>query len=213
MPTIMSRTALALLATTLMVGGSVLGLAASAQAHNYVVASTPAAGEVVTTVPSEFSVTTNAPLLTLGGSTDGFALQVVDSAGQYYGDGCIQVTGATISSGATLGQPGDYTLIWQVVSEDGHPVSGEIAFSWQPADATQESAGSATPPDCGGTIAVPTEPSDSSEPSPGETAVPISAPERPNANLSDVLWVGGAIVAVLGAGLVTFLVIGRRNRS
>jgi copper resistance protein C len=211
MPTIMSRTALALLATTLMVGGSVLGLAASAQAHNYVVASTPASDEVVTTLPGEFSVTTNAPLLTLGGSTDGFGLQVVDSAGTYYGDGCIQVTGATISSGATLGQPGDYTLIWQVVSEDGHPVSGEIAFSWQPEDATQESAGSSTPPDCGGTISVPAEPS--SAPAPGETAVPISAPARPNANLSDVLWIGGAIVAVLGAGLVTFLVIGRRNRS
>lgn len=118
-----------------MVGGSVLGLAASAQAHNYVVASTQAQ-VVVTTLPSEFSVTTNAPLLTLGGSTDGFALQVVDSAGQYYGDGCIQVTGATISSGATLANRA--TTRWvQVVSEDGHPVSGEIAFSWQPVDATR----------------------------------------------------------------------------
>lgn len=210
MPTSSRRTTLALVAATVVVGGSVLGLSAPAQAHNYLVSSTPSAGEVLTVLPEQFSVTTNAPLLTLDGSTSGFALQVVDSAGYYYGDGCLDVTGATLSAGATLGLSGDYTLIWQVVSEDGHPVSGEIAFSWQPADASQTSRGSSTPPDCGGTIDVVQPPASSAEPS--ASPVPIAAPgQRPDADLGDVVWIGGAIAAVLGAGLLTFVLIGRRS--
>ncbi len=31
-----------------------------------------------------------------------------------------------------LGAPGDYTMLWQAVSSDGHAIDGEIAFSWAP---------------------------------------------------------------------------------
>ncbi len=124
-----------------IVVGSVLGLAAPAQAHNYLVASTPEAGKALTELPELFSITTNAPLLELPGNEAAFAIQVSDEAGQYFGDGCVTVDGASLYTTPALGKPGAYTMVWQVISEDGHPVSGEIAFEWAPSDASQQSNG------------------------------------------------------------------------
>ncbi len=186
--------------------------AAPAQAHSYLVESTPAEGSIVTELPDAFSVTTNEKLLDLTGGADGFALQVVDASGLYYGDGCLSVSDATLSTGATLGQSGDYRLIWQVVSEDGHPVSGELAFTWQPADAAQTSAGSATPPVCGEAVPTPTATA-TAEPQPTATATPIAVEEHADADLGGVVLIGGIIAAVLGAAVATVLLLGRRARK
>ena len=176
----------------------VLGLAAPAQAHNYLVSSTPAEGETLTELPAQFSVTTNGDLLSLGGSTAGFALEIRDAAGLYYGDGCVTVDGPTMSEAAALGEAGDYTMLWQLISTDGHTVSGEVAFSWAPADDTAASEGTETPAACGNEVAQP----GTSDP----------APQRANADLGDVLWIGGAIAALLVAGFVTFFVVTRKRR-
>lgn len=183
----------------LVVVASVLGLAAPAQAHNYLVSSSPAEGSTLTELPAEFSVTTNGPLLSLEGSVAGFALEVKDSEGLYYGDGCVSISGATLSEAAApLGAAGEYTLLWQLVSEDGHTVSGEVAFTWAPDPGAEAAVGSATPATCGNAEAPPV----------------ASAPQeaRGNADLGDVLWVGGAIGALLVASLVTFLVVTRRKK-
>jgi methionine-rich copper-binding protein CopC len=182
----------------LVVAAAVLGLAAPAQAHNYVVSSTPTDGQTLTELPAEFSVTTNGPLLSLDGSVAGFAIEVKDSQGLYYGDGCVTVEGATLSEAAALGPAGDYTMLWQLISTDGHTVSGEIDFSWAPPAGAAVSDGTAAPATCG-----------------NEDSAPVASgpPEvRPNADLGDVLWIGGAIGAVLIAGLVTFLVVTRRTK-
>ena len=179
----------------LVVGVAVLGLAAPAQAHNYLIASTPAADETLTELPAEFSVTTNEPLLSLDGSVSGFALEVRGADGLYYGDGCVSVDGATLSEAAALGPAGDYTMLWQLISTDGHTVSGEVNFSWAPADGVVPSEGTTAPAACGNEAAAP----GASDP----------APPRTNADLGDVLWIGGAILALLVAGLVTFLVVTR----
>ena len=92
-----------ILAATALVAASVLA-ASAAQAHNYPVSTNPAADSVITEVPDVFSVTTNEALLDLSGSASGFAIQVTDAAGLYYGDGCGVVDGGTYSSGATLGE-------------------------------------------------------------------------------------------------------------
>ena len=184
----------------LVVGGPVLGATSPAQAHNYLVSSTPASGSTISVLPDTFEVTTNGPLLRLGGGTGGFALEVRDAAGNYYSDGCITVTGSSITEKAALGSAGEYTVLWQVVSTDGHTVSGEYGFTWAPDAAQQISAGSATPPDCDGTAG-------------GDTpqASPVAESPRANADLGDLLWIGGAIGAVLLAGLVTILVLSRRK--
>jgi methionine-rich copper-binding protein CopC len=175
------------------------GLAAPAQAHNYLVSSTPAEGATLTELPAQFSVTTNGTLLSLDGSVNGFAMEIKDADGLYYGDGCVTVSGATMSEPAALGAAGDYTMLWQLISTDGHTVSGEVNFSWAPAAGVEASDGAAAPATCG-----------------NEAGAPVaSGPQeaRPNADLDDVLWIGGAIGAVLLAGLVTFLVVTRRRKA
>lgn len=194
-----------------LVAAAVIALLApadGAQAHNYLVSSTPAADSTITELPTAFSVTTNEPMLDLTGDGTGFLIEVTDAAGRYYGDGCFTVADGTLSAGATLGEAGLYRFVWQVVSEDGHTVSGEFAFTWAPTDQDAVSPGSATPPVCGAVEPTPT----ASAPA---TATPEPATEpidHPDANLTDVLWIGGAIVAVLLAALVTVLIVGRRAR-
>lgn len=185
----------------LVVAGPVLGIASPAQAHNYLVSSTPSAGETLTELPEQFEITTNGPLLTVDGSTGGFALEVRDAAGRYYSDGCVTVEGPSMTETAALGAAGTYTVLWQVVSADGHSVSGQYDFTWAPAAGQPLSAGSPTPPDCNGTNSVP-------------APAASTAPETPRANarLRDVLWIGGAIGAILVAALVTLLVLGRRAK-
>jgi methionine-rich copper-binding protein CopC len=187
----------------------VLGISAPAQAHDFLVGSTPTEGEVVSSLPAAFSVTTDSPLMTLDGGTSGYALVVKDSAGLYYGDGCLTIAGATLSSGASLGEAGDYTLLWQVISDDGHPASGEVAFSWQPADASEVTPGSVTPPDCGGTVTAPPVAEE-----PAATPVPISGDaSQPAVDLSTVLWIAGGIAAVLVAALATIVILRRRSND
>ncbi|MCU1580096.1 MAG: copper resistance protein CopC [Rhodoglobus sp.] len=186
--------------------GALLALAAplAASAHDTLVSSTPSDGSTITGLPDAFSVTMNEPLGDLTGNGSGFAIEVRDAAGAYYGDGCFTIADATLATAAALGAPGNYTLLWQVVSADGHIASGELRFAWAPADGSTASPGSATPPVCGAT-ADPTAP-----------ATPMAIPTKQahaDADLSSVLWIGGAIGAVLGAGLVTFLVLGRRKRA
>jgi methionine-rich copper-binding protein CopC len=204
----------ALLATVAVAGAVVLGTAAPAHAHNYLVSSTPTAGELVTSLPETFSVTTNGPLLDLSGTGAGFAIQVTDAEGSFYGDGCMAVAGATLSSGASLGDPGTYRVVWQVVSEDGHTVSDEYTFEWSPGPGFEPATGQAAPPVCEGAGSESTQMPDDAAPSPADDGAdtPATAPDRENANLADVLWIGGAILAVLVAAAAALIVVARRNR-
>jgi len=193
-----------------------LGLAGPAQAHNFLVESNPAADATISEVPDRFSVTTNEALLDLSGEGNGFAIQVTDAAGRFYGDGCPVVDGSSLSMGATLGEPGPYRFTWQLVSADGHTVSGEFAFTWAPAADAVITEGLDAAPVCGqaGVDATPTaspsaEPT--AEPSATPSAVPIAQPVAQPVDLSTVLWIGGAVLAVLVAGGITLLVVSRRK--
>jgi copper resistance protein C len=191
-----------------LVAASGLALAISvagatpAAAHNYLVSSTPEAGTTVSDIP-EFvvSVTTNEPLLDVSGEAAGFALQVSDSAGAYYGDGCLAVEGATLSTRAELGAAGEYTVGWQVVSTDGHTVDGSFQFTWEPPNDYVPMTGVAEPPACE---------SDGSAATP-----PAGAAEEPGSSAAtggtDVLWVLGSIVAVAIVLFGTLLFLTRRR--
>ncbi len=233
------RLALLVTAAAALATAPALLLAAPAQAHNYLVSSTPAEGETLTALPDRFDITTNEALLDLGGSTGAFALQVTDADGLYYGDGCLDVTGPAMSTAAALGAPGTYTVQWQVVSADGHSVSDEYAFEWAPTSAGEESAGSAAPPVCGeggGTAAAGAATGDASTtPAPaatedaaadasagagsagteggdGTTAADADAAASADAGSSDAVWIGAAVVAaVLAGGGVLFARSRRRS--
>lgn len=179
--------------------------AAPAFAHNSVIGTTPSAGAVVTAQPGLFSVTTSDSLEDFPQST---GMQISGPAGSdeplYYGDGCATIFGPSVSASAELGQPGDYSVVWQAVSADGHTISGEFSFSWQP-DANQSLATGATvPPNCGGVNA------GTGKAPVVDTAAP-TVPGTIGVPLADLLWIGGAVGAVVLATVVTLVLLGRRR--
>lgn len=182
----------------------VLGTAAPAQAHNYLVSSTPKAGETLTALPKDFVITTNGILLNIDGNGAGFGLQVTDAAGKYYGDGCVTVEGPSMSTTAALGAAGAYTVTWQAVSTDGHTVSDSYGFTWQPPTDFTPSVGSTKVPDCNGTASV------NESPAPGSGTT--GAQTVDTGTLGTVLWIGGALLAVAAAVILTLVVTGRRKK-
>lgn len=188
-----------------VVAGVVLGAPAAAYAHNYLVDSTPAAGDTLTVLPEAFEIVTNEALLASAG-LGGFALEVRDADGLFYGDGCVVVEGDTMSTPAALGEPGNYTVIWQVVSADGHTVSDELDFQWEPTDASAAvSAGSETAPVCATAEGSTTAPVESTE---GETVTPAGAQERSD----DLVWIGGTASLIAGVIAVTLFLTRRKKR-
>jgi methionine-rich copper-binding protein CopC len=188
--------ALAVLAT--------LAVAEPASAHNQIVSSTPSPGQTLTELPSEFRIVTNEALLDIGGQGRGFALEVRDAAGRFYETGCVTITDATMSTPAALGAPGAYTVIYQLVSADGHTVSGEIPFSWAPSGSVTTSTRAASPASCPGSTE--------------RAQVPSSGPgsegtRNSTVPLADVLWIGGVLVAVALAVIVTLAIVTRRRRD
>ena len=202
----LSRVAALVAVGALVAAAPVLGLAAPAQAHNYLVSSTPEDGATLTELPAEFSVTTNDQLLDLVGDGTGFGLQIRDDAGRYYGDGCITISDATLSADAALGEPGEYTFVWQVVSADGHPVSDEFDFTWAPSGDFEASEGATAPPVCG-------EAAGSGDGGSGD-GTPAAVPEQQEESFdaSSLLWIGGTVLAVLVAVGVTLLLIKPRKK-
>lgn len=127
----------------------VLATASPAAAHNYVVDSTPAEGDTITDLPAEWSITTNKQMLDLDGNENAFAIIVTDAQGRYYGDGCVAVDGDTLTAAAALGAAGDYTIAFQLVSADGHTLSDEFEFAYEPAAGAVAGEGSVEAPQCG----------------------------------------------------------------
>jgi len=189
-------------AATLLAIGGVLLLAEPAFAHNQIVSSTPSPNETLTALPGQFEIDTNNALLDIGGAGRGFAFEIQDAAGRFYETGCVSIVDDNMFTAARLGAAGAYTIVYQLVSADGHTVSGRIPFTWAPASAAVVSTGVAAPPGCNGAKA-PTRPDASGEGSEGsrDSTVP----------LADVLWIGGIIIAVALAVIVTLVLLTRRR--
>ncbi|GAA4555406.1 hypothetical protein GCM10023193_01700 [Planotetraspora kaengkrachanensis] len=128
----------ALLATVVLS----LGLSAPAQAHTTLKSSTPeknAEVESLGKVTLEFSESVRFPTLLVRGA-----------GGKRYESGQPVVNGVKVSIGVDESIPdGAYTIAWRVVSEDGHPLTGEIPFTvaGKPSPPATQEAGtpSATP--------------------------------------------------------------------
>jgi copper resistance protein C len=187
----------------IVVAASVLGMASPAFAHNFLVSSTPSAGQTLTKLPARFIITTNEGLLDLSGHGAGFAFDVEDAHHRFYGDGCVSVSGPSMSIASVIGAAGKYTVIWQIVSADGHIVSNHYTFAWAPGGSFTPAVGSSHPQDCGGK---------SGGTAPPDPNLGIDTTKQPTANLGLVLGIGGGVV---GLGIILTLVIllaGRKKK-
>ena len=197
-PTARGATGLVAIAVAL---GVLAGPAVPAFAHNSVIGESPKKGTTVTSQPDTVWLETSDALLDVDGAT---VMDVLGPDGLHYATACPAVEGAVASVPAELGPEGEYTVAWRVVSADGHPITGEFAFTWTPAEGeplaegTEDAACSS-----GGGESV--GPGDAvGEPDGGEADAAASG------GLGDLLWVAGAGLAVVLAGLAAFLLARRR---
>lgn len=109
---------------------AVFATAAPASAHDQLVSSTPSNGEQLTDAPTSIALTFSGELLVLDESLTGAVVLVVDESGTDWIDGDVTVSGSTVTAEVKSGMPdAGYQVRWQVVSEDGHPISGVVPFT------------------------------------------------------------------------------------
>jgi hypothetical protein len=185
------RTALpALLAVLLVAVGP-----APAQAHDELIGSDPRDGATLDEAPDGIVLTFSGDISDLGAQV---ALQ--DAAGRSLTDGTPRVAGTEVEQDLPDLGAGDYTVLWRVTSADGHPISGELAFTVtgdDPTSATSTAGGGSTDEE----TADPTGTAPAAEPTTQATTGPGTAPDGVDdgAGLPGWAWVvvGAAVLGLL----------------
>lgn len=191
-----STAPLALAATLLAAFVLLFAWPQPATAHDALVESSPAADSTVETLPGELTLTFSAALIGGDGSTE---IVVTDAAGESVTDGAAELDGAMVTQPLVAeADAGQYQVLWKVVSSDGHPTSGEFAFTV--ATSTLPTEPSAAPTE----TVVPT-------PDETQTAAPAEDPNMESiASFSPGWLIGGAIVLLVVA-ILLFLLLRRRG--
>src|SRR5918998_4729418 len=114
-----------LLALVALVGLVLLGSAGPAVAHNELIGSDPADGATVATSPAQVRLTFDLP------PKPGFStVTVTGPHSSQWQAGPPAEAGAVVSAPVrALGPAGQYTIAYQVLSADGHPVRGVVRFT------------------------------------------------------------------------------------
>jgi copper resistance protein C len=114
-----------LLALLGFVGLALLGSGGVAAAHNELIGSDPPDGATVATSPARVSLTFDLPV------RPGFStVTVTGPDGSQWQAGSPAESGAVVSAPVhPLGPAGQYTIAYQVLSADGHPVRGAVRFT------------------------------------------------------------------------------------
>lgn len=110
----------------LAVTGMLFAGAGTASAHAALTGSDPSSGVVVDKAPTQISLTFSEKV-----STNNDSLRVLDPKGKRVDVGKpSNISGTTYATQVRSGLPdGTYTVAWQVVSADSHPVAGAFTFS------------------------------------------------------------------------------------
>ena len=120
------------LSTVLLLSTASAFASPSAFAHSSLISSNPAQGSVVDMIPSDFALTFNEELISIEGQSVN-KLSLSDASGVNYSLSETNIAGEVLSASVTAGQypAGEYLLTYRAVSADGHPITGEIAFTVQ----------------------------------------------------------------------------------
>lgn len=180
--------------------GTQVAVAAVASAHDELESSTPTADAALTAPPQEVTLTFSEPV-----NAEFSEVVVSAPGGASVTVGDPQVAGGVLTQPlAALSESGTYRVAWRVVSGDGHPISGEFAFSLAvPAAVTPSATAEATTGAATETATGSTSTAGQSAPPPpptGSSEVVVSA-EVSSASTED----GGSNGPVIG--LVAVLVI------
>ncbi|WP_438353218.1 copper resistance CopC family protein [Microbacterium sp. CJ88] len=200
---VLPRLGAALAAAGLLLLGSVV-VAAPASAHDALVSTDPAAGTTIAGLPTQLTLTFSGDLLTDPGATQ---VQVTDASGASVVAGAPVVSGTTVTQPLTpvLGSPGGtVTVLWRVVSSDGHPISDQFAFTV----AAAPTAPVEPPPTPTPTVTSATTPA--ATPAHSESATPAPVP---SSEASATPWIILSVVLVAAGGAVLYLLVSRARRG
>lgn len=144
-PTVFTRPSRAVAAlVSLLLALSFAGVAAatSAQAHDELVSSNPATKARLDAAPKELTLTfSSAPM------KDTVKIVAVDANAQPVALDTPKVAGKVVTVPWPTQQAGSYEVTWRVVSSDGHPINGAIAFQVLGSDSASPSAPTEDPSD------------------------------------------------------------------
>ena len=115
-----------MLAALLVASGLTLAIASPAHAHDELIGSDPAQGATLDTLPAELTLTFSAAISDEEGAS---IVEVTDASGTSLADGAPSVQDNVLTQQLGGEASGDITVLWKVVSSDGHPISGEITFT------------------------------------------------------------------------------------
>ena len=180
----------------LIVGFALTLVASPAFAHDELVGSSPAAGSEVDALPAEITLTFSGVLIDGAGTTQ---IVVTDASGADITGGDPVLDGTKVTQPlAASAAPGLVTVVWRVVSSDGHPVSDQFTFTVAGGSgASPEASASASSPAATSSAAVaPT----GTAPSPTESA---PADDAGDGGMSPAVWIGAG-VAIFAALIAVF---------
>ncbi|KOX17770.1 copC domain protein [Nocardiopsis sp. NRRL B-16309] len=176
---------------------------APAMAHDVLTGSSPEDGDTVDTVPEEVVLTFNNPPME---SPEASAIVVTGPDGEEYQDGALVFDGTDVSVPLLpIMDSGDYTLAFQVVSSDGHPIQDSLEFT-----VSEEAAAAAAPEE----TEEPAEEEAPADEAGEETAdpSPAASTEAEEGALSVAALVVVGLVALAGIGAVVLVAVRLRNR-
>lgn len=130
--------------TLLGVALALLALPLAAQpasAHDSLLSAAPGDGETVTSLQEIVLTYSGDPI----GQQGANLVELRGPDGRYYETACPALAGPDVTTPVTPGPAGTYTVIWRIVSSDGHPVSGEYTFDYAPPAGATATPGAASP--------------------------------------------------------------------
>lgn len=108
--------------------------ASPASAHAHLVKIDPADKAAVRTALTKVTLTFDEAM------REPAAIVVTDPTGARVDKGAAQVVDKIATAQLQVGKPGSYTIAYRVVSDDGHPVTGQTTFTYQPVGSPTPSA-------------------------------------------------------------------------
>ncbi|RKR76163.1 copper resistance CopC family protein [Frondihabitans australicus] len=186
-----------------------LAPAASASAHDYLVASTPKSGSTITAPPKKIVLTFDDRVLDLSGDGSSNVVEVTSGA-KHYETGCPVIADTNVTVPVSLGDSGKYTVTWQIVSADGHVVSASISFTYDRPQDAPAAAGKPSRPACGDQATSGSGSSAAGSSGSGSSSGSASTSASSSSALPIALGVGGGIIVV---ALVAVVLVLRRSRA
>ena len=193
----------ALLLTLAATLGAAFVVASPASAHDELLSSDPAADATLDALPAQITLTFSGLISTEAGANE---IAVTDASGASLVDGAPVVSDTIVTQKLAGEASGSLTVLWKVVSSDGHPISGEYSFTV---------TGASTPTPTPTTSATPSASPTQTVQTPTETATPPVAPEEDASSDGVWPWVIGAVIVLAIAGALIYLLTsrGRRERA